>query len=161
MRAIFLVFSRGCGMRNRVAAKSPPVCKPTARPKSATRTRIANGSSILPREVDGRTLWAKRLREIVEAHTADMGGSEACSVAERSLIRRAAALEVELERLETKFALAGEAEDSSLDLYGRTAGNLRRLLEATGLKRRPRDVTPSLKEYLNARHGIIDAEACE
>jgi hypothetical protein len=28
---------------------------------------------------------------------------------------------------------------------------MRRLLEATGLQRRPRDVTPTLKEYLAAR----------
>jgi hypothetical protein len=35
-----------------------------------------------------------------------------------------------------------------LDLYQRTAGNLRRVLEALGLKRRPREVNPTLDQYL-------------
>jgi hypothetical protein len=48
----------------------------------------------------------------------------------------------ELERLEVKFASAGEASTDDLDTYARVAGNLRRLLEAIGLQRRPRDVTP-------------------
>jgi hypothetical protein len=47
---------------------------------------------------------------------------------------------VELERLEREFALAGEADPETLDLYGRVAGNLRRLLEAVGLERRSLDV---------------------
>jgi hypothetical protein len=42
--------------------------------------------------------------------------------------------------LEAKFALAGGATPDQLDLYGRTAGNLRRLLESVGLKRRAKDV---------------------
>jgi hypothetical protein len=41
---------------------------------------------------------------------------------------------VELERLEAKFATAGAANDLDLDLYQRTAGNLRRLLEAVGTR---------------------------
>ena len=70
------------------------------------------------------------------------------SAAERSIIRRASVLTVELERMEAKFATAGEASERDLDLYQRTAGNLRRLLEAIGLQRRSRDVTPSLASYL-------------
>jgi hypothetical protein len=49
---------------------------------------------------------------------------------------------VELERLEVKFATAGEASPDDLEFYQRTAGNLRRLLESIGLRRRARDVTP-------------------
>ena len=62
-------------------------------------------------------------------------------------MRRAATLTVELERMEAVFALAGEAKPSDLDLYQRTAGNLRRLLESVGIERRPRNVTPTLAEY--------------
>jgi hypothetical protein len=51
-------------------------------------------------------------------------------------------LSVELEALEQKFALAGEASPHQLDLYARTAGNLRRLLETLGITRRARDITP-------------------
>jgi hypothetical protein len=58
---------------------------------------------------------------------------------------------VELERLEVKFALAGEASERDLDLYIRAAGNLRRLLEAIGLPRRPLDVTPDPLDYARER----------
>jgi hypothetical protein len=51
--------------------------------------------------------------------------------------------------LEVKFALAGQANADDLDLYQRTAGNLRRLLEAVGLQRRARDVTNSQAEQID------------
>jgi hypothetical protein len=57
-------------------------------------------------------------------------------------------LQVELEILETRFALAGGAEPGDLDLYQRASGSLRRLLEGLGLDRVPRDVTPDLHTYL-------------
>lgn len=78
----------------------------------------------------------------------DLGGNGSVSAAERSIVRRAATLTVELERMEGAFALAGEASAEALDLYSRVAGNLRRLLESVGISRRPRDITPSLGEYL-------------
>ena len=51
-------------------------------------------------------------------------------------------------RMEVVFALASEADPETLDLYGRTAGNLRRLLEAVGLRRRAKDVGPTLSDIL-------------
>ena len=87
----------------------------------------------------------------MELHLIDLGGPSAVSEAERSIIRRIATLTVELERMEAGFAQAGEATAPDLDLYQRTAGNLRRLLEAVGIKRRPRDVTPRLSDYIEAR----------
>ena len=70
------------------------------------------------------------------------------SEAERSIVRRAATLTVELERLELRFAMAGEADAADIDLYQRTANSLRRLLEAVGFERRSRDVTPTLGQIL-------------
>ena len=52
----------------------------------------------------------------------------------------------ELERIEIRFA-TNTATNDDLDLYQRTAGNLRRLLEAVGLKRVPRDITPDPLDY--------------
>jgi hypothetical protein len=69
------------------------------------------------------------------------------SAAERSIVRRTAAITVELELLEKKFALSGKgASAKDLDLYIRASGGLRRLLEALGLKRIPRDITPTLSD---------------
>ena len=61
-------------------------------------------------------------------------------------VRRVATLTVELERMESGFALAGEALPVQIDLYQRTANSLRRLLEAIGIERRQRDVSPSLAD---------------
>jgi hypothetical protein len=99
--------------------------------------------------VDGRSPWVRRCKDVIAAHLLDLGGVDNTSAAERSIIRRASVLTVELERLEAKFPLAAAASDSDLDLYQRTAGNLRRLLEAVGIQRRPRDVSPPrVDEYL-------------
>jgi hypothetical protein len=118
---------------------------------------VSNGSSILP-GVDGRSTWVRRLRDLMGLHLADLGGSDHVSEAERSIIRRAATLTVELERLELRFATAGEADPLDLELYQRTANSLRRLLEAVGIKRVPRDVTPPLKDYLANTHAAEPAE---
>jgi hypothetical protein len=124
---------------------------PGRSPKSApaklpNRSRVTNGSELLP-GVDGRSTRGRRLRDLSSLHIADLGGEDAISEAERSIVRRAATLTVELERMEAAFATAGEAKPADLDLYQRTAGNLRRLLEAVGLDRRQRNVTPTIAEY--------------
>jgi hypothetical protein len=98
--------------------------------------------------VDGRSPWVRRCKDVIAAHLSDMGGEDNTSAAERSIIRRAAVLTTELELLEVRFATAGEASAEDLDLYQRAAGNLRRLLEAVGVRRRARDVTPEPDEYL-------------
>ena len=86
---------------------------------------------------------------MIELHISDLGGPEAASEAERSIIRRAATLTIELERLEAKFStLPNGPRDSDLDMYQRCSNSLRRLLETIGIKRVPRDVTPSLEGYL-------------
>jgi hypothetical protein len=122
-----------------------PMTKPEA------RSRISNGTSLLA-GVDGRSCWARRLRDLIELHTNDLGGEANISEAERAIVRRASVLIVELERMEGVFALAEGAPDiATLDAYQRAAGNLRRLLESLGLKRRARDVTPRLTDYLTGK----------
>ena len=115
---------------------------------STNRARITNGKTLLP-NVDGRSAWARRFRDIVSAYASDQGGDDHLSQGRRSIIRRCACLQTELEILETKFALAGGAEAGDLDLYQRAAGNLRRLIDSLGMDRKPRDIT-SLGDILSA-----------
>lgn len=119
------------------------------RSKGRQRSRVTNGSALLPR-VDGRSAWVRRCKDIIEAHLSDLGGEDNTSVAERSLVRRAAVITTELEMMEARFAAAGHADPGELDLYQRTAGNLRRLLEAIGLQRRAKPV-PDLDTFLEMR----------
>jgi hypothetical protein len=123
------------------------------------RSRATNGKSLFAEGGDMRGPWARRLRDVLGLHLSDIGGIEAASEAERSILRRAAVLTVELERLEARFAVNDTSSADDLDLYQRTAGNLRRLLESVGLQRRPRDVTPSLEGYLAARPAMLAQDA--
>jgi hypothetical protein len=89
-------------------------------------------------EGDGRGAWARRWRDLIEAHVADLGGAEALSSAERSLIKRASTLEIELEQVEGRLSM-GKAQD--LAVYATAASHLRRIFETLGLDRKARDVT--------------------
>ena len=129
------------------AENSPQDRRAVVRQKDPQRSRITNGSALLP-GIDGRSAWVRRCKDLIAAHVSDLGGEGNTSAAERSIIRRACVLTVELERMERTFALAGEASAEDLDIYARVAGNLRRLLEAVGLRRRARDIGPTLGDLL-------------
>ncbi len=128
----------------------PSHTKPITTAKPTARSRVSNGSALLP-GVDGRSCWARRFRDLIALHTADLGGSDYVTAAEASIIRRAAAITVELERLEQRFATDDATDPATLDQYQRAANSLRRLLESVGLKRRITDVTPSLGEYIEGK----------
>jgi hypothetical protein len=118
--------------------------------KSRTRS-IATTGTRLSSEIDGRAVWARCCRDLIQLHIADLGGEAEMSEAECSLVRRAATLATELERPEGQFDAAGAADPETLDLYGRQADTLKRILEGIGLKRRPRDATPDLSSYIEGR----------
>jgi hypothetical protein len=133
------------------------------RPDKAGKSRITNGSAFLP-GIDGRSAWVRRAKDLMGDHLSDLGGSTNVSAGELSIVRRAAVITTELEHLETRFATAGSATADDLDLYLRASNNLRRLLEAVGLRRRPRNVTPTLTEYLDHIHQqqtTLDEEAAQ
>jgi hypothetical protein len=119
-----------------------------AAPKPTHRSRVSNGSKLLP-QVDGRSSWARRTRDLIDNHVSDLGGPENISEAVKSIVRRASVLTTELELLERKFAMAGGASPEQLNSYQRAANSLRRLLEAIGLERRSRDVSADLMTYLD------------
>ena len=147
------VVETGTATRSELSMGSPAVRTQVAQRKDPQRSRITNG--VLLPGVDGRSAWSRRAKDVLSAHLSDIPDPTA---AERSIIRRASVLTVELEKLEAQFALAGEADAETLDLYGRTSGNLRRLLEAVGISRRDaRDVTPDPLSY--AREVNIDEGA--
>ena len=122
-----------------------PADRPENIPRKA-RSQITNGKRLL-QGVDGRNPWIRRCKDIIAMHMSDLGGEDNTSAAERSIIRRASVLTVELERIEAKFAVAGEADPDELDIYARIAANLRRMLETVGIQRRAKPV-PSLQDHL-------------
>jgi hypothetical protein len=96
---------------------------------------------------DPNSAWSRRYHDILGGHVADLGGADMLSEAQSALCRDAATLELELERMRGMLS-AGEEID--LDLYGRVAGQRRRILESLGLKREARPVM-TLDAYLKDR----------
>src|SRR5262249_26868921 len=73
---------------------------PAVAPKKApARSRVTNGKVILP-AIDGRSTTARRYRDLIDQITNDLGGPQMVSEGQRQLIRRAAMLSAEAERLE-------------------------------------------------------------
>jgi hypothetical protein len=96
--------------------------------KTRTRSRVTTGRAVFV-EGDGNSRWARRYRDLIAAHCQDLGGVDVLSAAQLSLIRRASAIELELEQMEGKLSL-GEPVD--LDVFTRSASHLRRLFETLG-----------------------------
>jgi hypothetical protein len=139
------------------------VRKRSALTASKLRSAITNGHAVLA-DTDHRTAWMRRVRDLLHAHAADLGGDDTMSEGQRAIMRRAVMLQVQCEMLEQKFAAnGGSASAKDLDLYNRASANLKRLLESLGLHhgRKPRDITQQsddietmLQDYLHD-----DAEA--
>jgi len=159
MRALDLVAERApkmdCGVVARKSNNRRPVDDPSVVPRKG-RSRVTNGT-VLIAGVDQRSPWVRRCKDVIAAHLSDLGGADNTSAAERSIIRRAAVLTTELEVLEVRFAKAGEASAADLEVYQRCSNSLRRLLEAVGLQRRPRDVTLTLSQ-IQAEHDVGEAQ---
>lgn len=118
------------------------------KPLRSTRSRVTNGSSLHIGEVDGRTATAKRFRDVLAEIVSDLGGADLLSEGQRQIARRAAMMSVECEALESK-SVAGEPID--LDAYGQLSDRIGRAFHRLGLRRVPRDATPTIAEIM-ARH---------
>jgi hypothetical protein len=114
-----------------------------ARANGRPRSAVTSGRRLL---IDGdpNSAWSRRYRDLVVGHMSDLGGRGTLSEAQLSLVRRAAALECELERMEARMS-RDEAVD--IDRFGRAASHLRRLLETLGIGRKPRDIQPDPLTY--------------
>lgn len=118
----------------------------TEQPGRLAASRITNGSAFLP-NIDHRSPWVRRARDLVALYLSDLGGFDNTSEGERSIVRRIAVMTVEIERMELRMATSDEPSDRLIDMYIRSSGNLRRMLETIGLQRRARDVTPHPLDY--------------
>src|SRR5262245_14734146 len=93
--------------RERTAARAP-----------RQRSAVTNGRRLFV-EGDGNSAWSRRYRDLIAGHVSDLGGRDVLSEAQLSLVRRASAIEVELEQAEGKLSLG---QDVDLDAYARVAG---------------------------------------
>jgi hypothetical protein len=110
------------------------------------RSAVSNGTRLLA-GVDGRSSTARRFRDLIAELTAEAGGAEGLSAADRSAIRQAATIMLRAEQVQAAI-VRGEAVDS--DTLIRLSSEARRVL--AGLRRRTRTVKPpTFREMLASR----------
>lgn len=131
-----------------VAAPSKAIGSIAVAPrKPEARSRVTNGADILP-GIDGRSLVARRYRDICAALAADQGGADRMSEARGQLVRRFAALAVQAERMEAQLA---NGETLDVGQYSQIVSTLVRVAARLGINRAARDVTPTVAEYLRSK----------
>jgi hypothetical protein len=113
------------------------------RPRSA----VTSGRKMFC-EGNPNSAWSRRYFDLCQSHIHDVSsgqGRDVLTEAQHSLIRRAASIECELERLDARLSVG---ETIGLDEYGRAASHLRRIFETLGIERRivTRDISEEAKE---------------
>jgi hypothetical protein len=121
---------------------------------SKQRSAVTNGRKLYV-EGDGNSAWSRRYRDLILGHISDLGGRTLLSEAQISLIKRASAIECELEQMEGRLSMGQEID---LDVFVRALGHLRRTLETLGITRAVRDVTLDDQGRLDRVLGYIEAE---
>ena len=117
-----------------------------AKPSRTTRSAVSNGSRLHAGDVDGRSVEARRFRDIFSEILSDLGGSDGLSEGQRQLARRAAMLSLRAELME-----ADAVKDGTIDLpaYGALTDQLGRVFNRLGLRRVAREAM-DLKSYIAA-----------
>jgi hypothetical protein len=115
--------------------------------KHAKRSKRAPRDLVsLDRATGAARFFDRMVREI----ESDLGGRRQLSRIEGELIRAFAGAATTLQYLNHQVML-GEISEIDLSGYATISSTLLRLGSRLGLSRRPRNVTPSLAEYLAAR----------
>jgi hypothetical protein len=114
--------------------------RPRARGKRP-RSAVTSGRKLFV-QGDPNSAWARRYHDLVAGHISDLGGHEALSEAKLSLVRRASAIECELEQMEGRLS---QGEKIDLDVFTRSASRLRRIFETLGIERQARTIVPDAR----------------
>ncbi len=120
-----------------------PASTEIAKLKPRGRSRVSNDSSKFIVPIDGRTVAARRYRDVTAQMVRDIGGDP--SEAETAIIRRAGTLIVWCEEAEAAMA---RGEPFDIGAFTTATNALRRLLADIGLQRRVKTVEPQTLDDL-------------
>lgn len=118
-------------------------------------SRVSTGRDLLPYQ-DGRSLWARLMRDTLAGLISHCGGDAAVSDTRRMACRRIAALEAELVSHEDRIASlrrrGKEPPASLLQTYGMLADRQRRLSEAVGWDRHAKAINEiTLEQHIASK----------
>jgi hypothetical protein len=129
-------------------AESSPADSPASSARKPTaRSRITNGKELLA-NIDGRSTEARRYRDLCLSFGDDCGGAATLTEVQRALVRQAAALTVQSEKLQGAMI---RGENVSHEQMTRVANSLARTIQRLGFKRAPAKREASLVGYLASK----------
>ena len=112
----------------------------------------ATNDPLMLRGVDGRSVVARRYRDVAIALADDLGGQDRLSEPSKILVRQAAAMTVQVEGLQPKI-VSGENVD--IEQLTRLSNVLGRTLHRLGLKKPRSKPTSPLTDYLASKREAI------
>jgi hypothetical protein len=129
-----------------------------AAPATKYRRPLRTKSGVeLPRLGDARTVSARRFKGLVETFTAELGGSDTLSEADKSLICQAATLLLAAERLQVEVVSGAEVDADALVRLNSEARRALGMLRAKA-KAKPAGHQDPLAAHLQAKYGTAIAE---
>src|SRR5947207_885209 len=126
-------------------ARLPPACSPETLAKRRRQHKATQPQLLTRAQLDGRTSAAKAFDKLVADIEADLGGRDQLSAIELVLIEAFAGVAVMLQHLNTRLALGQEID---LSQHALAVSSMVRVASRLGLRRRARDLTPTLSDLL-------------
>jgi len=126
-------------------ARLPPACSPESLAKRRRQHKATRPQLLTRAQLDGRTSAAKAFDKLVADIEADLGGRDQLSTIELALIEAFAGASVTLQHLNMRLALGQEID---LGQHAQAVSAMVRVSSRLGLRRRTRDLTPSLSDLL-------------
>ena len=127
-------------------------CSPESLAKRRRQHKATRPQLLTRAQLDGRTSAAKAFDKLVADIKADLGGRDQLSTIELVLIEAFAGAAVTLQHLNTRLALGQEID---LAQYAQTVSAMVRVASRLGLRRRARDLTPTLRDLLREDQGDL------
>lgn len=124
---------------------------------SKRRPRHTPSGIELPR-TDGRTVGAKRYRELVEQLSAELGGGPLSAI-DTGLIRTAAAVSLRIERLQVAIVTGAPTDDDEIVRLSSEHRRILSTLRAKASKRRP--AGPTLADFIARKAAEKAADTTE
>ena len=135
--------------------------KPNVTRPLKVRSRVSNGRALFVEDIDERSPRARRYRDVLAEIIADLGGDSLLSEGQRQLARRAASVSLEAETIESALV---DGKPVDMESYLKIVSACNRTFTTIGLKRLPRDITPSPREYadqFDAKAGTVNVDPRE
>ena len=130
--------------------------KPATISKKGKTTRRGRKRLLSRESLDGRTAIAKLFDGMVAAIHSDLGGRDQLSAIQRGFVEAFAGATVTLDHINARILAGAEIDNALVSMHASAISAMVRSASRLGVERRSRDITPSVKDYLEH----VSEESC-